>query len=444
MTNHFQLIPTSNDRRRRRPGGLSLVALGVLMVIGGWPSQSEAQTALTWQQVRDRYEATNPTLRADQTGIEESKAAEISAYARPNPVATVVFDQIGHNDDGKPFEDGLPLTALSFLHERGHKRELRRDSAQSATAIAVTGHVDLDRNLIFNLRAAFVQTLQAKAVQALTRENLAFFDRALAISDDRYLEGDLAQVDLDRLHLQRVQYESDLQTATVNLRVAKIQLLRLLNDQSAADQFDVTGPYEFAEPKVTLETVRQIALDVRPDLHAAMQAIEKAKIDHRLAIANGSVDPVITVDAGFPALTSQYLSYPSPLHQYGGVSISLPLKIFDRNQGEKLRTQLDITRNEQLTDAVRAQVFSDVDTAYATLASTVELLSPYKAKYLDQATRVRDVMNYSYQRGNASLLDFMQAQQDYRSIQLTYINLIGAYLAAAAQVNFAVGQEVIS
>jgi cobalt-zinc-cadmium efflux system outer membrane protein len=421
-----------------------LLALGTLIVASGWPSRAEAQAVLTWQQVRDRYEATNPSLRADQTGIEESKAAEITAYLRPNPVVTAVVDQIGHNDDGKPFEDALPVTAFSFLHERQNKRELRRDSAQMATTIAVTGHLDLDRNLIFNLRSAFVQTLQAKAVLALTRDNLAFFDRVLAISDDRYREGDLAQVDLDRLHLQHVQYESDLQTATVNLRVAKIQLLRLLNDQSSADQFDVTGPYEFAETTVTLENVRQLALSMRPDLRAATQAIDKAKLDHRLAIANGSSDPIITVDAGFPALTNEYLSYPSPLHQYGGVSISLPLRIFDRNQGEKLRTQLDITRNEQLTEAARAQVFSDVDTGYATLVSTVELLRPYKARYLDQATRVRDTITYSYQRGGAALLDFLQAQQDYRSVQLNYVNLIGAYLTAAAQVNFAVGQEVIS
>jgi cobalt-zinc-cadmium efflux system outer membrane protein len=176
----------------------------------------------------------------------------------------------------------------------------------------------------------------------------------------------------------------------------------------------------------------------------ALQALDKAQTDHRLAIANGSVDPVFTVDSGFPVFSDIYQSYTVPLFQYAGLNVSLPLRIFDRNQGEKLRTQLDITRNERLTDAARAQVFNDVDSAYATLVSTVTLLKPYKDHYLVQATRVRDTITYSYQRGGAALLDFLQAQQDYRSVQLNYVSLVGAYLAAAAQLNLAVGQEVIS
>ncbi len=126
-----------------------------------------------------------------------------------------------------------------------------------------------------------------------------------------------------------------------------------------------------------------------------------------------------------------------------GVSVGIPLRIFDRNQGEKLRTQLDITRNERLRDAAEAQVFSDVDSGYATLASTVILLQPYKAKYLQQSVRVRDTISISYQHGAASLLDFLNAESDYRAVQLNYVNLVGSYLTAAAQLNLAVGREVI-
>jgi cobalt-zinc-cadmium efflux system outer membrane protein len=125
------------------------------------------------------------------------------------------------------------------------------------------------------------------------------------------------------------------------------------------------------------------------------------------------------------------------------VSVSVPLRIFDRNQGEKLRTQLDITRNERLRDAAEALVFSDVDSGYATLDSTVILLRPYKAKYLQMSARVRDTVFYSYQHGGASLLDFLQAESEYRAVQLNYVNLVGSYLTAAAQLNLAVGREVI-
>jgi outer membrane protein, heavy metal efflux system len=235
------------------------------------------------------------------------------------------------------------------------------------------------------------------------------------------------------LELQRVQYESDLQTAEVNLRIAKILLLALLNDQTPVEQFEVTGPFDFSAQLAPLSDIRQIALDTRPDLKAALQAVDKAKTDHRLAEANGSTDPTLSVDAG---------NNP-PLDPYVGFGISIPLRIFDRNQGEKQRTQLDIGRNERLMEATRTQVFSDVDSAYATVKSTVVLLQPYKDKYLQQASDVRDTIAFSYQHGAASLLDFLNAQADYRSVQVNYLNLVASYLNAASQLNLAAGREVI-
>jgi len=322
---------------------------------------------------------------------------------------------------------------VSQLWERQHKRGLRLQSAQKATAIATSGQADLERNLLFNLRGAFVETLQEKAILSLAKENLAYYDHVLDVNRERYKAGGIAQVDLKRLELQRVQYLSDLQTAEVNLRVAKIQLLMLLNDQTAVEQFDVVGPFDFTEQLPSLSDVRQAALDTRPDLKAALQSIDKAKTDYRLAVANGSTDPVLGVDVGRNP----------PIDAYLGFSVSIPLRIFDRNQGEKRRTQLDIDRNDRLAAAARAQVFNDVDSAYATVNSAVILLKPYKDQYLEEALSVRDTISFSYQHGAASLLDFLNAQADYRSVQVNYLNLVASYLSAASQLNLAVGREVI-
>jgi cobalt-zinc-cadmium efflux system outer membrane protein len=403
-----------------------------------------AQTPATWQEIRDRFRATNPTLKAGELATEESRAAEVTAFLRPNPLWSLTLDQMGNTETGNVFSASIPVTTVSYLHEREDKRELRRESAAGATSIASSMQGDLERNLLFNLRTAFVQVLQAKAFRTLADENLATYDDVLRVSRDRFQTGDIAQVDMDRLQLQRVTFESDVQTAAVNLRTAKIQLLRLLDDQTTpVEQFDVEGPFDFAPPSQELEDVRRIAFSLRPDLRAALQAVEKARMDHRLAVANGSADPTIVVDAAFPGISQQYLSYQPPLREYVGIGVGLPLRIFDRNQGEKLRTDLDVVRQQHLADAARLQVFSDVDTAYTALVSSVTLLQPYRATYLDQATRVRDTVTFSYQRGGASLLDFFQAQQEYRSVRIAYVNLVAAYLTAAAQLNFAVGQEVI-
>jgi cobalt-zinc-cadmium efflux system outer membrane protein len=405
--------------------------------------------ALTWSDIRDRFRATNPTLQAGQIGIDEAKATEITAFLRPNPQCAMTLDQIG-NTVSTPETPATVFSAsnligdCSYLHERAHKRELRRDSAQGATAVAVSTQADLERNLLFTLRSAFVQVLQAKTFRSLAQDNLTSYDQVLRLSRDRFQAGDIAQIDLDRLELQRVTYESDVQTAEVNLRTAKIQLLRLLNDQTTSvEQFDVSGPFDFVSPPRTLDELRRTALDTRPDLRAAMQAIAKAKTDNRLAYANGSTDPTVSVDAGFPAISQAFQSYQPALRQYVGVSVGVPLRIFDKNQGEKLRTQLEITRTERLADAAKLQVFGDVDAAYAAVMSSVALLQPYKDRYLGQANRVRDTVTFSYQRGGVSLVDFLQAQQEYRAVQVSYVNLIAAFLNAVNQLNLAVGREVI-
>ncbi len=400
--------------------------------------QAAAQKTMTWQQAREEFEKSNPTLRAARLGIDEARDEEITAYLRPNPDLTVSLDQINPFsknpiDKYSPFSEALPYVSSSYLHERQHKRELRLESAQKGTAIAQSQLADQERSLIFNLRGAFVQALQAKAVRDMAKENLAYFDRELGISQDRYKAGDIARVDLDRVEVQRVTYESDLQTAEVNLRTAKIQLLQLLNDRTPIEQVDVLGPFDFTDRIPPQDEMRRVAREERPDLKAAVQSVAKAETDYKLAVANGSTDPTFGVDFGRNP----------PIPVYMGVSVNIPLRIFDKNQGEKARTQVDITRNERLRDAAEAQVFSDVDSAYATLLSTVTLLRPYKAKYLEIAARVRDTIAFSYQHGQAALIDYLDAQRDYRAVQVSYLNLVGSYLSAASQLNLAVGREVI-
>jgi cobalt-zinc-cadmium efflux system outer membrane protein len=402
---------------------------------------ANAQNAYTWEQIKAKFEAANPTLKADASNVDELKAEEITAYLRPNPQLTVSTDGTQLAPNGgiwRPLTGSEISPNVSYLHERDHKRELRLESAQEATKIGASLHQDLERNLLYSLRSAFVQTLQAKAVLELARADLDYYDHIIQISRNRFKDGDIAQIDLDRIELLRVQYESELETAIVNLRTEKIALLQLLNDRTPLDQFDVHGPFGFTSDLKPLEDFRQAALDSRPDLRAALQGIEQAKTNHTVAISNGSTDPT------FAAWYTYNPSFNNP-HDFQslGLSVSIPLRIFDRNQGEKKRTLIDIDRNQQLTDAARAQVFSDVDTAYEQVQSNIVLLVPYRDKYRDQATRVRDTVTFAYQNGGASLMDFLNAQSDYRVVQLAYLQLIGSYLTAAAQLNLAVGRELI-
>ena len=405
------------------------------------PALASAQQGLTWDQVKAKFEAENPALKADALNVDEMTAAEITAYLRPNPQFTLTADgtQIApHNGIWQPLSGTDISPNLSYLHERDHKRELRLESAKEGTQVSASQHEDLKRTLEFTLRTAFVDTLEAKAVLDLARRDLDYYDHIIQISRDRFRAGDIAQIDLDRIELQRVQYESELQTSLVNLRTAKIQLLEMLDDRTPVEQFDVTGTFDFSSELKPLDEFRQMATDARPDLRAAIETIQQSETNHKLAEANGSTDPTLSGWYTFNASTNN-----PNANQTLGVSVNIPLRIFDHNQGEKQRTLIDIDKSKQASEATRAQVFSDVDTAYAQVESNIALLNPYKEKYKDQATRVRDTITYSYQHGGASLMDFLQAQSDYRVVQLAYLQLVGAYLTAAGQLNLAVGREVI-
>ena len=419
----------------------AMALAGASLLAQAAPQPASPPQVWTWDTVKNNFELNNTALQASRLNIDELKAQEITAHLRPNPDFTLTADgtQITPSHGvWQPLAGTFVSPGVSYLFERRNKRGLRYEAAKQGTAVGIAQQADSERTLLFNLRSAFVGVLQAKAVLRVAQDNLDAYDKILKVSRDRFQAGDIARIDLDRLELQRLQYESDLQTALVNLRTTKINLLALLDDRRPVDSFDLDGRFDFSEDLASLDDYRKDALDARPDLRAAVLSVKQAETNYELAEANGSTDPTI----GIWFTHNGSFNNPDALNTIGA-SVSIPLRIFDSNQGEKLRTKIDIKRNEKLRDGVETQVYADVDSAFATLSSNIELLKPYKRQYLDQAVRVRDTVLFSYQHGGASLLDFINAESEYRTVELNYVNLVGSYLTAAAQLNLAIGREVI-
>jgi outer membrane protein, heavy metal efflux system len=251
------------------------VLLALLLIAFPW-RKSPAQQAFTWPQIREKFEMANSTLLAAKLNIDELKAQEITAHLRPNPDFSLTADgtQIAPSRGvWQPFAGTFISPSISYLFERRNKRNLRYEVAKEGTAIGVAQESDSERNLLFNLRSAFVGVLQAKAVLRLAQDNLEYYDKILKVSRDRFEAGDIAQIDLDRLELQRLQYESDLQNALVNLRTTKINLLAMMNDRRPVESFDVDGPFDFSDSVLSLDDYRKDALDTRPDLRAAILSV---------------------------------------------------------------------------------------------------------------------------------------------------------------------------
>jgi cobalt-zinc-cadmium efflux system outer membrane protein len=409
------------------------LARGLLLIVFALCLRSWAQEPWTWEKVRERFETNNPTLRAGRLQVDEAKAGEITASLRPNPQLSVVLDQFTvFNSSVLSANNAQWTPTVTQLIERQSKRHLRYQSAELAARSSQSDTQDLERNLLFNLRDAFVRLLAAKSVLQFSTDNLSYFDKVIEVSRERFKAGDISNIDFERVELQRVQLESDYQNALVSLRQAKLDLLALMNEKSSADQFDVAGEFDFHDKLPELAEVRQQALLIRPDLQSAETIVQKAQVDHKLAWANGSTDPTVGLE----------YQRTGPFNTLG-IDFTIPLRIFDRNQGEKQRTQIEMDRTLRLREAVMAGVLRDVDSAHTGLVSVVEVLKPYRDHYLPEATDVRETISFSYAHGGSSLLDFLDAQRAYRDTQLNYRNLIANYLSAANQLNFTVGREVI-
>jgi cobalt-zinc-cadmium efflux system outer membrane protein len=413
-------------------------ALLLASICTGLCGQAFAQKAMSWDEVRDLFRKNNPSLIAGRIGVQEFQASEITAGLRPNPTFSTVNDQFRVFSPGRldAWNSAQWTQTVTQLLERRNKRGLRVESAKLVTSMATTDVADFERQMIFGLRAAFVQILQARAVLELATDNLNYYQRVLDVNRQRLQAGDIARVDLTRLELQRAQFQSDLENARVSLRTAKIQLMSMANIRQPLDSFDVAGEFDFKESGLNLEELHRTALELRPDLKSSLTAIDKAKTDNRLAWANGSTDPTI-------GLEYQRTPADPTGNNTMGFNISIPLRIFDRNQGEKARTALEISRAERVREGILLGIYRDVDSAFEALESVRILLRSYRDQYLKQAVEARDSVSFAYSNGGASLLDFLDAQKSYRDIQLNYRNLIGSYLASAAQLNLAVGREVI-
>ena len=399
-----------------------------------FPCALSAQRPLTWDEIRDRFLKNNPSLLAGQLLTNESQADEVTAGLRPNPTFSSIDDQFlfFNPDQFKPFSTSQWTQSVSQLIERRRKRPLRVQSARLATSIAGTDQLDLQRQMLFDLRDSFVKILQAKALLGVTRENLDYYDKILDVNRLRFKAGDIAQVDLTRLELQRAQFESDLVNAGVTLRTSKISLLQMVNERRPVDEFDVNGPFDYTPLNMTLEEARQAALDTRPDLRSAVTAVAKAQADHKLAIANGSTDPDL------------YFEYQrAGTDNTMGFGVTIPIRIFDRNQGEKAKAQIEITRAERSRQAVLSGILRDVDSAYATLVSVRDLVIPYRDRYIPAARDIRETVSFSYSHGGASLLDFLDAQKSYRDTELAFQGLVANYLSALNQLSQSVGKEIL-
>jgi cobalt-zinc-cadmium efflux system outer membrane protein len=400
------------------------------------PSGPAAQAAgpLTLSQAVSRALAANPTLQSAQQHVSAVAANKITAGLRQNPNLTlygqgVTLPETPDTPNGNPF---FYSANVSRLFERGQKRRWRLDSAGAAADSAQSLYRDQQRQLVLNVRQAFTSMLLAKASLAVAEENLTDYRKTVDLSKARLDAGDITRTDYERIDLQQAQFEADADNARLAMQQASSQLQVLLGSDHAAPDFDIAGSLDTPVVNLTIAEAENQALASRPDYQAARQALTAAEANSKLAIAGGTVDPTLSTEYDRNGIDNSF-----------GVSVAVPLRIFDRNQGEKERTRYEVDSSRSAVTAARNQVVSDVDQSWMALDTAQRLAKRYNGHYVDEAGRVRDNLQFSYRNGNTTLLDYLSALRDYRAVRLSSLNANAQVWLALHQLSFATATDIL-
>jgi outer membrane protein, heavy metal efflux system len=421
--------------------------VGAVLVAATAPATAGAQTAAVPPAPSSRIALTdavrlalehNHQLRAQRLNVDLSKADEVTAALKPNPVLTSTNENFPLFSAGDLFSRDNFLNnqnfveSLSYLFERGGKREKRTLVARDTTDVASKSAADAERQLAFQTEQAFINVLLASSTLDLAQENLKNFSNVLDVNRERLRAGDLAEADFYKISLQKLQFEQDLSSAEVAVVQAKAALRQNVGYENLTDAFEVEGDLVYRKYPITLEDLKRDALAARPDLLAAQGGVTLAQHTQTLAFANRARDVTGGVEYDRAGALNAF-----------GFTVSVELPFHDRNQGNIAHSKVAITQAMELEAFARSTVLTDVVTAYAAFQTSEKVVALYESGYLDQAKQSLDITTYVYQQGSGTLLDLLDAERTYRTTQLAYRQALAAYMTSVHQINLAVGRQVL-
>ncbi|MFI5097260.1 MAG: TolC family protein [Candidatus Acidiferrales bacterium] len=380
----------------------------------------------------------NHALQALRSTIQQSLAEQVTANLRPNPTLGLdaqflpIFQpnqfSSDYIDQQAQFDAGV-----GYLFERGRKRQHRLQAAQDQTTVVRSQVSDSERQLIFNVSQQFIDVLLAESTLEFAQQDLDSFQKTVDIGKERFRAGDLSEGDFLKIKLQLLQFQSDVSAA----KLAKLQSLaalrQLLGFESVPDDYDVQGSLDYQPVRANLNELKSLAAINRPDLRAAQQAVAAAESQLALQQANGKMDVTGTFNYTHTAGLNT-----------GAFFFNMPLPIFNRNQGEIARARAAITQTQQQASETTQQVSTDVVQAFANLHTNDEIIQLYQGGYVDQAKQSRDISEYAYRKGAASLLDYLDAERTYRANQLAYRQALANYMLTLEQMRQAVGTRNVT
>ncbi len=379
----------------------------------------------------------NLDLLAERYNLSVADARIVTAKLRPNPVFSAAVDYLAFlggftlDNNAGPTEYNL---RTDFILERGGKRESRIEVAQDAKEVGKLQLLNTTRMLMLDVQSAFIDVLQAKDNLQLARDNLQAFESIVDVNKTRVNAGDLAKVELVRTQVAALQFQNAARQAEARLRQAGYKLQTLMGRAVPSPTFDAVGDLRRDAAPVVLETAQTQAMEMRPDLLALRRDQARSQAELRSQIAQGKVDYTI----GAEYHRQFYNGHGNAL----GVFFSAPVPIFNKNQGEIERARQEAQQAEARIKAIEAGIQTEVRNAWVQYSMSRGLVESIEHDLLDQAKDVRDTMEYSYRRGEATLVEFLDAQRAFNDARQSYNDARADYARSLYAIDSITGKAV--
>ena len=390
---------------------LRIVSLLIFLELSGSAQQSPLLPATIDLPVAMQEAITNNlVVLAEKSNITVAEARIITARLKPNPILSLSSDHLdvlgtGYNtvNNGGPAESALQI---NYLLERGGKREARVALAEAVKTVTELQVRNVVRALLLDVQNSYIDILSAKANLQLANQNLKVFNDVVEINTVRVRAGDLAKVELVRSQVAALQFRNAVRQAELRIAAAKNRLQLLMGRRLPDAAFDVRGELSKAVLITSLDELRKLALELRPDLEGLRRDVARSGADYKLQLANGKVDYTVGAEV-------RRQQGPAGQGNSAGLLFSMPIPVNNKNQGEIERARREGLQAELRVKALEQFILAEMENAFQQHQTSKLLLESIEKDLLAQAQEVRETMLYSYRRGEASFVEFLDAQRAF-------------------------------
>ncbi len=392
----------------------SIILFSSLCIAGS--NYAQEKRTLTFYEFLNNVRNSNINYLAEKYNVDIAEANVKSSKVFPDPELSVSYT----NNQNWNLQMGYGVdTELSYTLELGGKRKSRIQLAQSEKEMAGALLEDYFRNLRADATIAYLTALKQKKLYEIQKSSYQQMLELAHADSMRFRLGSIMEVDAQQSKLEAATMLNDVYTSEGELQDILLQLLLFQGNKNMELPDSIAGNLFYTKRVFDLSELITTAQNNRADLQAALISKKVSQNNLRLTKANRAIDLGLSIGGGYSSKVSNEIA-PAPAFKGVTAGISIPLKFSNTNKGELRAAQLAATQNEIQYQAIELQISSEVAQSYNKYKIACRQVEQFNTGLMNEAENIFKKKSYSYERGETSILELLNAQRTYNDIQVNY------------------------